>query len=129
MLQMTVNRLRGLIPIERIFIVTGSKYASLVKAQIEDIPERNIIMEPASKNTAPCIALSALIIDRYYKDAIVTIGIKPTRAETGYGYIKYNKESEKSNQQGIYTVEKFVEKPNIDKAMLYIKEWKKRGLF
>lgn len=142
MLQMTVNRLRGLLPIERIFIVTGDKYANIVKTQIKDIPMRNIIVEPAGKNTAPCIALSALIINKYYKDAILTIlpsdhliedetefirvinsgykficeqeeaiisiGIKPNRPETGYGYIKYKN---KKYQTDIHRVEKFVEKP------------------
>jgi mannose-1-phosphate guanylyltransferase len=156
MLQMTVNRLRGLIPIEQIFIVTGSKYVELVKEQIKDMPDRNIIVEPVGKNTAPCIALSAFCIDKYYKnsvitvlpsdhliedkeeflkvissgyefvssneEAIVTIGMKPDRAEIGYGYIKCGKFENMVNQHMINVVEKFVEKPNLDNARLYLKE-------
>ncbi|MBC8061954.1 MAG: mannose-1-phosphate guanylyltransferase [Clostridiaceae bacterium] len=156
MLQMTVNRLLGLIPIEQIFIVTDSKYVQLVKEQLKNIPSRNIIEEPVGKNTAPCIALSAFIIDRYYKnaiitvvpsdhlikneekflevincgyefismnnDAVITIGIKPDRAETGYGYIKYNLRVDEIDPQEIYSVEKFVEKPDLDTAIAYLEE-------
>lgn len=156
MLQMTVNRLRVLIPVEQIFIVTGSKYVELVKDQIEDIPNRNIIMEPVGKNTAPCIALSALVIDKYYKnaviavmpsdhliedegeflkvinsgydfismneDVVITIGIKPDRAEIGYGYIKYSKIVNKIHQHEIHSVERFVEKPDLDTARAYLEQ-------
>ena len=124
MIQMTVNRIKSIIPLERIFICTGEKYVNLVKEQLPDIKESNIIVEPEGRNTAPCIALSAMIIKRYYNDAtmvvlpsdhlinneekfrnillkgneflkeekthdsILTLGITPNRAETGYGYIK-----------------------------------------
>lgn len=67
MIQMTVNRIKPIIPIERIFICTGEMYVDLVKEQLPELPERNIIVEPQGRNTAPCIALSAMVIDRYYK--------------------------------------------------------------
>ena len=51
------------------------------------------------------------------KEAIVTIGITPNRPETGYGYIKYNK---KANVESIIKVEKFVEKPDLEKAKKYL---------
>ena len=47
---------------------------------------------------------------------LVTFGIKPTRPETGYGYIKAGK----SVSDGAYHVEKFVEKPALDKAQSYV---------
>lgn len=54
------------------------------------------------------------------KEYIVTFGIKPNRPETGYGYIKVkNQTTELGN---FYKVENFVEKPNLDKAIQYIKE-------
>ena len=68
MIQMTVNRIKPIIPIERIFICTGEKYVDLVKKQLPEINEKNIIIEPEGRNTTPCIALSALVIERYYKD-------------------------------------------------------------
>ncbi len=41
----------------------------LVKKQLPELPERNIIVEPEGRNTAPCINLSAQVIKRYYKNA------------------------------------------------------------
>ena len=58
MLQLTYERMLKIIPQERIFILTGDKYIDLVKEQIEGISDRNIIIQPAIKNTAPCILLS-----------------------------------------------------------------------
>ena len=69
MIQMTVNRIKTIIPIDRIFICTGNQYVDLVKSQLPEIPDRNIIVEPEGRNTTPCIALSAFVIKRYYKDA------------------------------------------------------------
>lgn len=156
MLQMTVNRINKIIPKERIFICTGKKYVSLVKEQISDIDDRNIIIEPEGRSTAPCIALSALVINRYFedadmvvlpsdhlinyedkfidivesadkfinvnKDAIITLGITPTRAETGYGYIKCGEEIDAIDNNKILKVERFVEKPDELKAEMYIRQ-------
>ncbi|WP_294184179.1 mannose-1-phosphate guanylyltransferase [uncultured Clostridium sp.] len=68
MIQMTVERLLPLISADRIFIVTGKRYVHLVKKQLPDLPENNIIVEPVGRNTAPCIALSAFYIRRHCKD-------------------------------------------------------------
>lgn len=73
MIQMTINRIKPIIPIERIFICTGKRYVQLVKEQLPELPERNIIIEPDGRNTTPCIALSALVIKRYYKDATMVV--------------------------------------------------------
>ena len=73
MLQMTVNRIKEIIPMERIFICTGERYKDLVKEQLSEISDRNIIIEPEGRNTAPCISLSALYISRYYKDATMLV--------------------------------------------------------
>lgn len=158
MLQMTVDRIRGIIPIERIFVCTNKQYVNYVKEQLKDLPSTNIIVEPESKNTAPCITLSAFIIRRYYKnanmivlpsdhliekenefiniiykanvflnankEAIVTLGITPTRAETGYGYIKCGSIFKEVEGKRIIKANSFVEKPNKDKASLYIKTGK-----
>ncbi|MGH4052326.1 MAG: mannose-1-phosphate guanylyltransferase [Clostridium sp.] len=157
MIQMTINRIKDLIPEERIFVVTALDYVDLVKEQLPGLPVRNIIVEPVGKNTAPCIALSAFHIEKFYKDStmvvlpsdhlitdekkfratiksaydfiqdneegIVTLGMKPTRAETGYGYIKAIEDKKfKITSQGICKVDGFVEKPNLDKAIGYLEE-------
>lgn len=149
MIQMTFERINKLIPSDNIFIVTNEKYVDLVKEQIPNIKDINIITEPCSRNTAPCILLSSIYIknllgeanivcvasDSYIqkedvflnkincanefiskdKNAIVTLGITPTRPETGYGYIKYEKNVDIPNK-----VIKFVEKPNIEQAKEYL---------
>ncbi|MCD7809660.1 MAG: mannose-1-phosphate guanylyltransferase [Erysipelotrichaceae bacterium] len=53
-------------------------------------------------------------------ESIITIGITPNRPETGYGYIKYHNQIDSDTKHSIYKVEKFVEKPNIDKANEYL---------
>ena len=73
MIQMTVDRIIPIIPIERIFICTGERYVDLVKEQLPNLPERNIIIEPEGRNTAPCIELSALVIKRYYENAKMVV--------------------------------------------------------
>ena len=156
MIQMTVNRITPIIPIERVFVCTGEMYVDLVKEQLPELPEQNIIIEPEGRNTAPCIALSAFVIKKYYKDAnmivlpsdhlisdedefrnviknadefvkenkeaIITLGMEPTRAETGYGYIRYGKDEKEINNHKVIKVDAFVEKPNKEKAKAYIKE-------
>jgi mannose-1-phosphate guanylyltransferase len=157
MIQLTVERLIDLIPIERVFVVTGEMYVDLVKKQLPDLPFENIIIEPVGRNTAPCIALSAFYIKKRLgnvnlavlpadhlvndvenfqkalsnafeflnenKNSIVTLGINPDRAETGYGYIKYKKENEKIKlNESILKVERFVEKPELEIAKRYLME-------
>lgn len=73
MIQTTVNRILPVIPMERIFVCTGAMYVDLVKEQLPELPERNIIVEPEGRNTAPCIALSAMVIKRYYKDSNMVV--------------------------------------------------------
>ena len=73
MIQLTVSRLERIIPLERIFIVTAKEYKDLIKEHIPNLPERNIIVEPVGKNTAPCIALSAFYIRERYENATMVI--------------------------------------------------------
>jgi hypothetical protein len=59
MIQHTVERLKELVKIENVYIVTNELYVNLVKEHIPSIPNKNIIVEPVAKNTAPCIGLAA----------------------------------------------------------------------
>ncbi len=133
-----------------IIVVPEEKYAQTVQDQLGN--SAKILAEPFGCNTAPAIGLAALyalkmtadqetvlffmpadhIMDKaafqkYFKIAtetaaatnkIITIGIKPTRPETGYGYIK----TLDKNNENSFSVEKFVEKPNMETAKQYIKE-------
>ena len=55
-IQMTYERFRGICPPENVWVVTSANYASIVKEQLPEIPESNILLEPCRRNTAPCIA-------------------------------------------------------------------------
>lgn len=73
MIQETVHRLLPLMDIDHIFICTGAKYKDICLEQLPDLPERNIIVEPMGRNTAPCILLSTLYIKQIYGDTNVIV--------------------------------------------------------
>ena len=73
MLQLTVDRIVDLIPMDRIFVCTASGYVKLVTKQLPDLPEKNIIIEPFGKNTAAAIAYSNLIMDLRFPDAVSVV--------------------------------------------------------
>ena len=150
MIQMTVERFAPLCPIENMWVVTSEDYIDIVRSQIPEIPQNNILSEPCARNTAPCIAYAcwkimaknpsanivvtpsdALVInvDEFRRiiceslefasqgERVVTLGIRPTRPETGYGYIAA---AEKVPGLDICSVESFREKPDAETAKKYL---------
>ena len=153
-IQNTIDRVGGLIPQERIMVVTNYSYVSIVKEQLPKIPDENIIGEPVAKNTVPCVAILAELLAKKDPDAVmvvlpsdhhitnpmrfneilasaiekaqsgehlVTIGIEPSRPETGFGYIHANNglsESVLGNE--VYPVRSFTEKPDMVTAKGFI---------
>jgi mannose-1-phosphate guanylyltransferase len=73
MIQDTVERLSGIVPPERTYIVTGASHADEIRAQLPTIPARNVIVEPAGRNTAPCVALAAAIIKKLDPDGVMAV--------------------------------------------------------
>ncbi|ADL68461.1 Mannose-1-phosphate guanylyltransferase [Thermoanaerobacterium thermosaccharolyticum DSM 571] len=73
MIQQTVDRLKRLMPIKNIFVVTNIDYAGLISDQIPELPTENILIEPMGKNTAACIGLAALHTERLDKDSIMVV--------------------------------------------------------
>lgn len=153
MLQMTIDRLRKLVPLENILIVTHKNYESIVTEQLPEVTRENIMLEPVGRDTAACIGLAAykigknspgselLIVpaDHHVEDdeqflkcieqgrevlretrGIVTLGIKPSYPETGYGYMQVDKEKDQIFNG--YKVERFLEKPNQETAELFIQQ-------
>ena len=153
-IQLTVDRFEGVVEPQNVWVVTSEKYAGLVKEQLPQLPEGNILLEPCRRNTAPCIAYVAwrikkqdpqanLVVapsdhlvlnpEEFRKvvlcaldftaetDAIVTLGMKPTRPETGYGYIQADHSAASLRNKGIFRVDSFREKPNLETAKEYIK--------
>jgi len=151
MLQLTVDRMKKIVNLDKIFIVVQEEHKNLVLEQIEGINERNVIIQPSVRNTAPLILMATNYINQIYpgtniiaipsdhlinledkfldninigndyinenKKGIVTIGIVPTRAEVGYGYIKLQ---EDLRMDEVLKIERFVEKPDYEKAVNYI---------
>ncbi len=155
LLQMTRDRFKGICPAENVWVVTNKRYASLVKEQLPDIPESNILQEPCRRNTAPCIAYVSWrikvqdpmanivvtpsdhvvtdvvefqrVVGQCLKftretDAIVTLGMKPNRPETGYGYIQADLSTNSLRNKELFRVDQFREKPDLETAKQYIQE-------
>ena len=62
MIQATVGRLQGLVPPERILIITTAAIADATRQQLPALPTENVIAEPEGRDTAPCVGLAAAII-------------------------------------------------------------------
>ncbi|MEP0263838.1 mannose-1-phosphate guanylyltransferase [Dokdonia sp.] len=73
LLQKTFKRLSKLVPEDQILVLTNSRYNNLVKEQIPQIPQKNIVLESAMRNTAPCILLSALKVEKENPDAVMIV--------------------------------------------------------
>ena len=154
LIQLTVDRFKGLCPMENFWVVTNAAYVDIVKKQLPEMLENHILAEPAARNTAPCIAWAcwrikaedpeanvvvtpadAVVMNpeefrrvignalafTEKSDAIVTIGIKPSRPETGYGYVEVDTQAIKqSSNQEICRVAAFKEKPDLATAERYL---------
>ena len=153
LLQLTVDRFKNICPLENVWVVTSNAYSEIVKEQLPEIPEMNILKEPCRRNTAPCIAYVSWKIkaknpkanivvtpsdhivmnEREFarvvlsamkftadSDAIVTLGMKANRPETGYGYIEADLSLPCPSNKEIYRVDAFKEKPDLATAERYL---------
>ncbi len=154
MIQLTAERALQLAPWERIIIVTNKNHLAMVKAQLPEVLEKNILLEPEKKDTALAMLVGALYAhqldpqaviinsasDHYVanipeftqvmtaasqlaaaNDNLITVGIAPTRPETGFGYIRISEESpHTSKKTPVFLVNNFTEKPNAATAAAFI---------
>ncbi len=153
LIQQTFNRFLNICPKENIYIVTNEMYKDLVMDQLTGINEKQVLCEPARRNTAPCIAYASYKIMDENKDAVMvvapsdhiiikenvfkktinsaleaasanewllTLGIKPSRPDTGYGYIQFNDEITYNRNKQIKKVKTFTEKPNLELAKSFL---------
>ena len=72
-LQMTFDRYAQIVPAENILVVTAQRYHSLVREQLPEIPEDNILLEPYKRNTAPCVAYATYKLYKKNPDATVIV--------------------------------------------------------
>ncbi|MDT0558437.1 mannose-1-phosphate guanylyltransferase [Ichthyenterobacterium sp. W332] len=73
LIQKTFNRLANLIPSENIFILTNERYNDLVFEQLPNVTKRQVVLEPAMRNTAPCILYASLKIQKENPDAVMIV--------------------------------------------------------
>ena len=150
LIQQTFYRLEKLIPSENILIATNERYKDLVLKHLPQVNESQLLLEPAMRNTAPCILYSALKIasanenavmivapsDHYIeneaefvsnvqsafiacqqRDVLMTLGIKPTGPNTGFGYIQFE-----NGEEEVKKVKNFTEKPDLATAQKFIEQ-------
>lgn len=150
MIQLTVERILPLVEMEDIFIATNRDYKDIVRQQLPELPEENILCEPVGRNTAPCIGLGAVHIAKKYGDALMMV--LPSDHLVKYTSLFLNTMSDACSvaEQGpnlvtlgispdspetgygyikfipdktvgrAFEVERFVEKPNLETAKAYI---------
>jgi len=73
LIQKTFYRLADLIPKENIFILTNERYNDLVLEQLPEVKQRQVVLEPAMRNTAPCILYASLKIQKENPDAVMIV--------------------------------------------------------
>ncbi len=73
LLQKTFSRLAQLIPAENILILTNEKYNDIVLQQLPEVGQEQVLLEPAMRNTAPCILYAALKIKKQNPDAVMVV--------------------------------------------------------
>ena len=152
LLETTVDRIAPLVPVERIHVVTTVAQGRLVAKYLPLV--RHVYLEPAARNTAPCLMLAlrellragtppdttmiVLPADHHIADApaflellrsgvalatasngLVTLGIVPTYAHTGYGYIEMDRDRPAPGGQS-FAVKRFVEKPDRARAEAFL---------
>ena len=149
LIQQIFDRYRKIIPLENIFVTTNQIYKNLVHEQLPELDESQIILEPATRNTAPSIALASYHIAKRDRDAnivvaptdhliiketefleainrgldfvrtypyLLTLGIRPNRPVTDYGYIQVTDET----IDGFFRVKTFIEKPELEFAKMFV---------
>lgn len=158
LLEDTVARLDGLVPRERVLVLTNVEQEAAVRELLSDFPKENIVAEPAKRDTAAAVALGAgwvagrdhsatmlvLPADHVIADgaafretlstaaaaaeetgSLVAIGIKPTWACPGFGYIEQGepvRSRGKASKIAIHHVQRFREKPNVDLAESFLRK-------
>ncbi|KYG78358.1 MULTISPECIES: mannose-1-phosphate guanylyltransferase [Roseivirga] len=149
LIQMTYDRFLNICPSSNIYVITNKSYYDLVKEQLPELSDDQILLEPIGRNTAAAVAYPAFKIKQrdpegvmivapsdhvVFKDNIfeqnlttaidaakgsqklITLGIVPSRPETGYGYIQYHS----SPQEKVKKVKTFTEKPELELAQKFI---------
>ncbi len=149
LIQRTFRRLQKSVPAENIFILTNERYNALVFEQLPEVTTRQVILEPAMRNTAPCILYAALKIQKEQADAVMVVAPSDHWIEDEMSFSENLSAAfdfcdgsdklmtlgiqpsfpntgygyiqyEKEGEQAIKKVLRFTEKPNYEKAKEFL---------
>lgn len=151
LLQQSVGRLGDLLKPHDIYVITSQALVRVTQEQLPHVPPDNVLGEPLARSTAVAAGLATVLArresdevglilpaDHYVADParftvalreaarvaergyLVTLGVVPTHAATGYGYIKSGQPLHAASDAAL--VERFVEKPDADRASRFIEE-------
>lgn len=154
LLRKTYDRALSLVESSHIYVSTQRDFAELVMGYLPELPERNLIVEPEARDTAPALGLSAVFVGQDSPDtvmvalpsdhlieeedsfartlqaaieaarshqALITVGVRPDRPETGYGYMQLGMQVAAYGSMPLYHVAQFKEKPTEQVAQEYLK--------
>lgn len=149
-LQTTFDRFSGLLPLENIYVCTCREYRQLVSSQLPEVPERNILVEPVHRNTAPSVAWATMRILQQNPKANIVVTPSDQMVvdedrfrqslETGIGYVAQNdvllcmgvsptrpepgygyiQMGDAGSKPGVYRVKSFTEKPEREFAKMFM---------
>ncbi len=151
LIQKTFHRLADLIPKENIFILTNERYNDLVLEQLPEVEQRQVVLEPAMRNTAPCILYASLKIQKENPDAVMIVAPSDhwiedektfsKNVQKAFNFCSENNalmtlgiqptfpntgygyiEFDKSNSSSIKFVNQFREKPDYETAKAFIEQ-------
>ncbi len=153
LIRQTMDRILPLVPANRILAVAGAEHAEAIRADLPEMPQENLLVEPVGRSTAAAIGLAALVVrardphaslavlpsdhlirdrDGFLRaleaacevacggDYLLTLGMKPTTPETGYGYIRVGERLRVVRGFPVHRVDRFVEKPDRKRAEAYL---------
>jgi len=73
LLQKSCDRMTGIVPNERILVLTNADYTDLVAEQLPEVPARNIIGEPERKDTAAAVCLATLVAQKRFGNPVIVV--------------------------------------------------------
>ena len=154
LVRMAYDRCVGVVPTENIIVITLEKFKDIIREQIPELPEENLLLEPYGRRTGPCVAYSTYALLKRDPSAVVavtpadlfitdvdqfrealanaldyatehpvlmTLGIKPDRPDTDYGYIQAVGGKEACMKNEPVKVKTFTEKPDKEIAEVFFK--------
>ncbi|MHC4064210.1 MAG: mannose-1-phosphate guanylyltransferase [Planctomycetota bacterium] len=150
LLRQAYERIARLLPPESIYVITSRVHLDLIAEELPELPAANLFGEPGGRDTANAVGMAAAILQmrdpdavmgvftadhiitplddfaaaigtayqmaEQHRDALVTMGIRPTGPDVGYGYVKRGAPVD----EGVFEVERFAEKPNLEAAKRYV---------